>query len=137
MNACGKFTHNIRSLHDQLSFSIGYQLLEHIREVLGDLLEGKLDGFMFTLLQYIHQLHDGIVITVKLLFPFSKFLLPLREADKLLQSLFVDVAVLLELSIGLLKFLPKLWVEKMKQKFTQCHAHDVHRFNSLLQTPKE
>ena len=77
MNACGKFTHNIRSLHDQLSFSIGYQLLEHIREVLGDLLEGKLDGFMFTLLQYIHQLHDGIVITVKLLFPFSKFLLPL------------------------------------------------------------
>ena len=110
MNMYEKFTYNISSLHDKLCFSIGHQLFKHICEVLGDLLEGKLDGFMFALLQYIHQLHNGIIITIKLLLPFSKFLFPLREADKLLQSLLVHMAVLLELSVGLVEFLPKLRV---------------------------
>ena len=66
---------------------------------------------MLALLQYIHQLNDGVVITIKLFLSFSEFFFPLGEADELLQSLFVDMAVLLELSIGLLKLLPKLKVE--------------------------
>ena len=84
---------------------------------------------MFPLLQDVHQLHNGIIITIKLLLPFSKLFFPLRETDKLLQSLFVDMAVLLELSVGLVKFLPKLRAED-KTKFT--HAH---RFNSLPHIP--
>ena len=66
---------------------------------------------MLALLQYIHQLNDGVVITIKLFLSFSEFFFPLGEADELLQSLFVDMAVLLELSIGLLKLLPKLKME--------------------------
>jgi hypothetical protein len=131
MDIHGKLTYNISSLHDKLCFSIGYQLLKHIGEVLGDLFERKLDGFMLALLQYIHQLHDGVVITLELFFSFSEFLFPLREADELLQSLFVDMAVLLELSVGLLKFLPKLRVEIKKSKNEFTHAHRFNNIRSL------
>lgn len=80
---------------------------------------------MLALLQYIHQLNDGVVIAIKLFLSFSEFLFPLREADELLQSLFVDVAVLLELSVSLLKLLPKLRVE------TKTKIHILDKIKSL------
>ncbi len=76
------------------------------------LLKGELYGLVFALFQHIHQLLYGVVVLVQLLLPASQLLLALREVDKLLQGLLVDMTVLLQLSVTLVEFLPELqeWV---------------------------
>ena len=63
---------------------------------------------MFALLQYFHELHNGLVVTVQLLLAGYQLLLALGEVDELLQGLLVDVAILLELRVTLVQFLPQL-----------------------------
>lgn len=72
------------------------------------LLEGELDGFVLAQLQNVHKLHDGLVATVQLVLPLNQLLLLLREVDKLVQSLLVDVAVFFQLRVALLQLSEEL-----------------------------
>ena len=71
-----------------------------------DLSKGELYSLMLALLQMIHQLLNGLVVPVRLLLPRGQLLLALREVDKLLQSLLVHMAVLLQLLVTLVQLLP-------------------------------
>ena len=70
------------------------------------LFEGELNSLVFALLQMIHQLLYGLVVTIRLLLPQCQFLLTLREIDKLFQGLLVHVTVLFQLLIALVQLLP-------------------------------
>lgn len=72
------------------------------------LFEGELDGLILAELQYIHELHDGLVPAVQLLLPLDQLFLLLGEVDELVQSFLVDVAVLLQLRVALLQLSEQL-----------------------------
>lgn len=78
------------------------------RGVCTHLFEGELDGLVFTQLQDIHELHDGLVASVQLVLPLYQLLLLLGEVDKLVQSLLVHMAVLLQLRVTLLQLTEEL-----------------------------
>ena len=50
---------------------------------------------MLALLQYFHELDNGLVVAVQLLLAGYQLLLALGEVDELLQGFLVDVAILL------------------------------------------
>jgi len=76
------------------------------------LFEGELDGLVLAQLQDVHELHDGFVAAVQLLLALDQLLLLLREVDKLVQSLLVDVTVLLQLRVALLQLPEQLLEER-------------------------
>ena len=63
---------------------------------------------MLPLFQDLHQLQYGLVISVQLFLTFNETDLLVREQHKLVQSLLVDVTVLLQFSVAFLKLLPEL-----------------------------
>ncbi len=66
---------------------------------------------MLPLLQYLHELQNGLVVSVKLLLAGDQLLLSLGEGNKLLQSFLVHMAILFQFSVALVQFLPQLWEE--------------------------
>lgn len=94
------------------------------------LLEGELDGLVLAQLQHVHQLHDGLVAAVQLVLPLDELLLLLREVDKLVQGLLVDVAVLLQLRVALLQ-LP----EQLLPNTHICILTLGHHTSKSLQRP--
>jgi hypothetical protein len=80
------------------------------------LFERELYCFILSLFQNIHKFLNSMIVLVQLLFPGRQFLLALGKIHKLLQGLLVDMAVLLQLCVGLVKLLPQLKI------CTWCHA---------------
>lgn len=91
-----------------MAASLGHQLLEHGREVLGHLSECELDGFDFAHLQVVHQLTDLGVPDVQFLFALVELFFLLGETQELIERLLVDVVVFLEVLVGLFEFLKEL-----------------------------
>lgn len=57
---------------------------------------------MFAMFKHFHKLHNGLVLFVQVLFAFYQLVFALREVHKLVQSLLVDMTVVLEFGITFL-----------------------------------
>ena len=60
------------------------------------------------LLQDLHELDDGGVSSVQLVFPLQKFLFLIGKVDELIQRLLVDVRVFLQIVVTFLQFAEQL-----------------------------
>ena len=60
------------------------------------------------MLQDLHELDDGGVSSVQLVFPLQKFLFLIGKVDELIQRLLVDVRVFLQIVVTFLQFAEQL-----------------------------
>jgi hypothetical protein len=84
------------ALDHQAALARGHQPLEDRRKLPGHLLEGALDGLVLALVEVVDELLDRALRRVELRAPLLERVALLCEVVELLESLLVDVRVLLE-----------------------------------------
>ena len=93
------------------------------------LFEGELYGLILPLFKHIHEINDGLVVSVELVLAGSQSFLSLRETHKLFKGLLVHVAILLQLCVTLVKLFPQLYVfvhvHIMCKMYTRVHGSNT------------
>ena len=64
--------------------AIWHESLEHFREVLGHLFEGKLKGLVLSVLQGGHEFFNLVVTPIQFFFAFQEFSFFFGERDELI-----------------------------------------------------
>jgi hypothetical protein len=96
------------TLYDKTTATSGYQLLEDLLEVLGNLLKSPFDGFILTLVQDIHELCDRVCRVFKVRSSLNKLVSLLGEVVVLFESFLVHMRELLQAFIHRVQLLDKL-----------------------------
>lgn len=96
------------ALNNESPASCGHELLEHLLEVLRNLLECPLDSLVLALIKHIDELADGVCRLVELRPALLELIALLREVVVLLECFLVDVGELLERLVNLMQFLDEL-----------------------------
>lgn len=86
----------VLTLDDQATMTCWHKTLEDGGKFFGDLLERSLNGLVLDLIQVCNKVFNGQLGIIKLLSPLKELGLLISEAAVLINSLLVDVLVLLQ-----------------------------------------
>lgn len=96
-------------LDDEPALACRHKLDEDVLEVLRHLLEGAVDGLVLALIEHFDERFDVISRRVELAAPLMELLALARKVFVLLKGLFVDMRILLQRFVDLVKFADELF----------------------------